>query len=94
MTVGETFVFHATFRDADEALYNPTTVTVESRSPSGDVDPVANSNVSLGIFRAAVPLDEEGVWRAQVTGTGPDGQVVIGHITVCADASVLGVLVS
>ncbi len=94
MTVGSTFVSQAVFRDADQALYDPTAVLVESRSPSGDVNPVVPDHISLGVFEATVLLDEAGVWRVQFTGTGPDGQVVIGHITVCADASVMGVLVS
>ena len=94
MTVGETFVPQAAFRDADENLYDPTTVTAEARSPSGDVTAVTVDFISLGIYQAPVDLDEAGVWRVQFTGTGPDDQVVIGHITVCADVSVMGVLVS
>lgn len=94
MTVGETFVPQATFRDADEALYDPTSVTAETRSPSGAVNAVTVDFISLGIYQVTLPLDEAGVWRVQFTGTGPDGQIVIGHITVCAVASVMGVLVS
>lgn len=94
MTVGSTFVPQAVFKDADGVLYDPTTVDVETRSPSGDLDTVMEDHISLGIYQATVLLDEPGVWRVQFTGTGPDDQIVIGHITVCAVVSVMGVLVS
>jgi hypothetical protein len=84
MTIGETHTPQAEFRDANDALYDPTTVFVRVYSPSGAVTSPAVTHPSLGTYLTTFTLSQKGVWRFNFHGEGPSGAVVIEGSAVCA----------
>lgn len=64
-----------TFRDSDNALADPTEVTLQVRNPAGTVASYLYSLAevtrdSLGVYSKAVTLDSSGVWHYRFKGTG------------------------
>lgn len=64
-----------TFRDSNEALTDPSAVTLEVRDPAGAVATYTYAasqitRASLGIFTRPQLLDQSGVWYYRFTGTG------------------------
>lgn len=53
---GQTLTDQATFKDADNALYDPTTVVLEVRNPNGTLTYPTVTKISTGIYRANIPL--------------------------------------
>lgn len=88
MTVGETHTPSITFRDVDNALYDPTTVTGTVRSPSGTITNPATSQVSTGLYQMTFTLTQKGIWRFEFTGTGPSGAIVRETSYVCVSEDV------
>lgn len=88
MTVGETHTPEITFRDSDDALYAPTSVTVTVRSPSGTLSNPAVTNPSLGVYQTTFTLSQVGVWRFEFQGTGPAGVIVREGSGVCVEADI------
>jgi hypothetical protein len=65
-----------TFKDADGAVANPTTISLVVRDPSGNEATYTYGGAgtitkgSTGIYHQGITTDEEGVWVYQWTGTG------------------------
>lgn len=51
-----TITDEATFRNADNTLYDPVTVTLEVREPNGTLDYPTVTKISTGIYRATILL--------------------------------------
>lgn len=76
--LGDLVRLAATFRSADGALQDPTTVAFKHQSPSGAVTTLvygtddAVKRDSIGSFHVDVSADTEGEWkiRCESTGTG------------------------
>lgn len=81
--VGGTWKPLATFTDADGALYDPDLVTARVQAPDGSVSTPATSTLGTGLWSTLISLDQAGFWFADITGQGPDGEVVIVRGTVC-----------
>lgn len=65
--VGDTYPATATFRDALGALADPSSLTLKIRNPAGTITTTvypaaAIQRLSLGSFRADVPLSSAGMW--------------------------------
>jgi hypothetical protein len=89
MIVGSTWNPKATFRDGDGQLYDPTTVTADSISPTGVVASATVTPISTGVYLISIPLTEAGFWFVEVTGTGPDTLVAVDNASTCATASLV-----
>lgn len=63
--VGETVTRTATYRDADGALTDPTTVTAYVKAPGADsVDAdVLHDDEDVGVYSIKVVPDAPGLWR-------------------------------
>lgn len=86
---GQTLTDQATFKNADGALYNPTTVTVEVRNPNGSITNPSPTNISTGVYRVNIPL-QHGVTRWRWDGvTGAVHDILEG--CACAAESVTAV---
>lgn len=74
--LGDTVDVTGTFRDRDDALVDPTTVSCTLRDPSdNDTTYVYGTDaelvqVSSGIYRLTVPVDEAGRWYWRMFSTG------------------------
>lgn len=75
--VGDRVRLTATFTDEDDALTDPTEVTIRVQDPSGnEASDTYNggagnvTRVSLGVFRLFVTIDESGRWHWKANGTG------------------------
>lgn len=54
---GQTLTDQVTFKNADGALYDPTTVVVEVRNPNGTLSYPIVTKISVGVYRANIPLN-------------------------------------
>lgn len=76
----------ATFRDEDDTLVDPSTVSLKVMDPSGNVDEytaVAGlTRESLGVYFTDIELDESGDWHYWWTSTGSGEGAEPGQITV------------
>jgi hypothetical protein len=61
-SAGATITDEATFRNADNELYNPTSVVLTVRNPNGTLTTPATVNESTGIWRAGIVL-QRGITR-------------------------------
>ena len=60
------------FRDATEALFDPSTTEVQLRDPNGDLTTNLTLNhVSQGIYTLLINPDIPGSYWVKVTGDGP-----------------------
>lgn len=58
------------FRDSDEQLANPTTVTVEISDPDGNKTSYAPTNIETGVYQYKFTPDRTGSWFYRFVGTG------------------------
>lgn len=65
---GQTLTDQATFKNADNELYDPTTVTVTVRNPDGTTTTPTPTLISTGIYRVNIPL-QRGITRWIWDGT-------------------------
>lgn len=79
--IGDTPIIRATFRDDDNALADPATVTVKVRQPNGSTltytSPDASiTNPSTGVWKFTLPFayNQAGEWTFYVVGAGGDAQ--------------------
>ena len=83
---GLTLTDQATFRNADNVLYDPTTVTLEVRTPAGTLTYPTTVLISTGVYRANFTLNRgitRWVWNG-ISGTVHDR--IDGH--ACAAESI------
>lgn len=69
-----TITDEATFRNADNALYDPTTVVLEVRQPNGTLSYPTTIKISIGVYRANFLL-RRGITRWEwdgITGSTHD----------------------
>lgn len=86
--VGQTVLIKAYFRDVDENLVDPDTVTITVRAPDGTLTNPPNTNPSVGEYHTAQLLDQAGIWRWRWEGqTG--SSMAISEGSVCADKSIV-----
>lgn len=69
-TVGETIFREAEFRDENETLYNPGTVTFSYKDPNDLIVPVTVNNPSTGKFTVEWEADVAGHWVYEWLTTG------------------------
>lgn len=72
--IGDQPVVTGTFRDVDDALTTPPTITITVREPDGtetDYDQTDATNPSVGVwaFEMPGPLDSCGIWTVKFFGT-------------------------
>lgn len=79
--IGDVPIVTATFRDDENALANPATVTVKVRQPNGTTltytSPDASiTNPSTGVWKFTLPFayNQAGEWAFYVVGAGGDAQ--------------------
>lgn len=83
---GQTLTDQVTFKNADNTLYDPTTVVLEVRNPNGTLTYPITTKISTGVYRANIPL-ERGITRWEWDGiTGSIHDIVTG--CACAAQSV------
>lgn len=68
--IGQAVELRVEFRDADDALADPTTVTAKVRDPAGTVTALSHSHDDTGLYSASVTVDAPGVWWYRFAGTG------------------------
>ncbi len=73
--VGDNIKLTATFKDPDGTLTDPTTVTLETKDPSGNKTTYTYSlgeitRSSVGVFTKTFAIDEAGLWLYEWQGTG------------------------
>lgn len=62
-----TITDEATFRNADNALYNPTSIVLEVRNPDGSLTYPTTTLISTGVYRANITL-RRGITRWEWDG--------------------------
>lgn len=80
--IGDTVRVTATFRNELSALADPDAVTCTFRRPSGTNVEATPSSTSTGVWTASVTIDQSGVWRYRVTGTGSNSIAEEGSFVV------------
>lgn len=68
--VGDLVRLTITVRDEAGTIADPAVVLLTVRKPDGTTSVVANSRTATGIYTAAVPIDQSGVWWYRWEGTG------------------------
>lgn len=59
-----------TFKNASDALTNPTAVVLRIKDPAGTVTTPTPTNTSTGVFDYDLSLNLEGTWTYRFEGTG------------------------
>lgn len=77
MTVGESRLIQATFRDTDGALVDPASVTLTVADPTGTVTTPAPDNPSVGVYTYLLVFDVAGIWRWRWEGETEEGTVAV-----------------
>lgn len=85
--VGSTWFPLAKFKDANEVPYDPDTVTALVIDPDLAGSNPTMVNVVVGSWTTVILLDLAGFWFIDVTGTGPDGAIVVLRGSVCVQAA-------
>jgi hypothetical protein len=81
--LGSVPTFTVTFLDDAGVAYEPTTVTLTLRSPSGALTTPANVAQGDGVYTSVVQeMDEAGIWRWRWEGEGPGNVVSEGGLCV------------
>ncbi len=68
----------ATYRNLDDVLADPTTVSMVVRKPDGtetSYDETSMLNPSVGVWTLVVPTDQAGQWIVNCSGVGNDVDV-------------------
>lgn len=72
--IGDLVRATGTFRDLDEVLVDPDTVTFKSKAPSGAVVsrtyPTDVTKESVGVYHSDWSLNETGTWYLRIESTG------------------------
>lgn len=68
--VGDLVRIKATFKDLNDALADPTTVTCEYKKPDGTVISGDATKESTGVYRYDVAPDAAGTWYYRMSGIG------------------------
>ncbi|MEM9134283.1 MAG: hypothetical protein AAGE88_18185 [Actinomycetota bacterium] len=82
--IGDQVLVELEVFDPDGARIDASTVSLAVTAPDGTPSAPSASNVSTGLYRASVPVDQAGGWSYVWTTTGPAG-VEHGQFTVAAD---------
>lgn len=89
MTVGESRLITATFKDTSGTLVDPSTVDLTVRDPDGTETTPAVANPSVGVYTATVTFDEAGIWRWRWEGATEEGTVAVECSECVTPSSVL-----
>lgn len=68
--VGDVAQLTGTFRDVANALVDPTTTACVVKKPDGTSVSLTTTRASLGVYTAALTIDQTGVYWYRFTGTG------------------------
>lgn len=83
---GQSVTTEVEFRTADGTLFDPTTVTLNYRSPTGITGSSTPALVTTGKYRAVVSANVPGVWRYRWAGqTG--STVLVDEGSFCVEDS-------
>ena len=76
LVIGSTIEVELAFTDAEGLPTEATGVTVQARSPSGELRSLTVSSRGTGLYRAHLLADHAGEWWLRAACTGPQPQAV------------------